>query len=134
MTHEEYLMLHNKYFCWFLRGKKIPVFETMIKGKPLKKYPKRLYSIDTKTLEALYKAHENIPLLTYIIYYRGLGLAFNNIFCELILNSYVNFLIPYTKVQTQNSLFIIPTRRLSVSSNQDRDGVITKKPRTGTII
>ena len=112
---------------------KIPALEGMVRGKPTKANPQGLYSTDADTLEALYLKHPDIPILEYIVQFRQLSLAFNNIFSKLIANSYVDALIPYARSQAQYSMTVIPTGRLSSSSNDGREGVIVKETKAGSV-
>lgn len=103
---------------------KLPVLESMERGKPTKNYPQGLYSTAADVLEALYEKHPDIPILKYIVEYRQLAQSLNNVFLKLVTNSYVDAYLPYTRSQAQYSLTVIPTGRLSSASNDGREGVI----------
>lgn len=112
---------------------KIPPLEGMVRGKPTKNHPQGLYSTDADTLDALYTKHPEISLLEYIVQYRQLCLAVNNVFSKLIANSYVDAFIPYTRSQAQYAMTVIPTGRLSSASNGGRSGVICNETKKGNV-
>jgi len=112
---------------------KIPPLEGMVRGKPTKKEPQGLYSTAADILESLYEKHKDIKLLEYLVQYRQLSHTFTNVFSKLVINSYVDAFIPYTRSQAQYSQTVIPSGRLSSSSNSGREGVIVSLTDKGNI-
>lgn len=112
---------------------KVPVLPDMERGKPTKTYPNGLYSTAAEKLEELYAKHPEYPLLQYIIEYRRLEHAISVNLSKLVVNSFVDRLQPYTRCQAQYSMTVIPTGRLSSSSNSGREGVFVKTTKAGSL-
>jgi DNA polymerase-1 len=102
---------------------KIPPMKGMVKGKPTKSNPEGLYSTAADVLEDLFQKYPEIPILEYIVTYRQLALAINNVLSKLIANSYVDGFLPYTRCRASYSTTVIPTGRLSSASSSGREGI-----------
>ena len=65
--------------------------------------------------------------LQYIFIYRKLGGGVSKFFGKALLNTYVDSVLPNTRVQPQFSLTVAPTGRLSSSSNKGVTGMLVKE-------
>lgn len=110
---------------------KIPVLAEMKRGKPTKAYPTGLYSTAEDVLDNLYMEHPDIPLLEYVVTYRKLQNAAAKSFLKMIANSFVDGFLPYTRVQAAYMMTVIPSGRLSSSSNGGKEGVTVKETDSG---
>jgi len=91
----------------------IPPLKSMSRGKPTKKHPQGLYSTKEENLDKLHKKYSEYKILNYIVTYRKLNVALTRLFFKMIQNSYVDSLLPFTKVKLGFSQTVIPTGRLS---------------------
>ena len=74
-------------------------------------------STDGDTLDELFKLHPDVLQLRYIVFWRKLNNSLVKMFNNCLVNSYVDEVLPYTKVQLSFSQTNVPTGRLSSSSS-----------------
>lgn len=93
---------------------------------------KGLPSTDEKTLDALYALHPDIIQLKFIVQWRKLNNAVVKMFNNCLVNSYVDEVLPYTKVQLAFSQTTADTGRLSSQSSDGAERLSLKvAPKTG---
>jgi DNA polymerase-1 len=111
----------------------IPTLPDMTRGKATKSAPKGNYTTREEVLDKLYEKYPEFTILHFIVYYRKLKNANSRLFLKLLLNSYIDALIPFTRVQLAYSQTVIPTGRLSSSSSESKERVAVKEGKNGLI-
>lgn len=84
------------------------------------------YSVDEDNLDSLQQRNPNVKILSYVVFYRKLVNASSKFFTKFIKNSYVDYLIPYSRIYLSFSQTRTTTGRLASSSNGSLDDVIVK--------
>lgn len=110
---------------------KIPTLPDMERGEETKAYPRGVFSTEAEVLEPLYKKYPEYKVLQYLTLYRQLDGVFGKVFAKLVLNCYVDGFGPFTRSQIQYSQTVIPTGRLSSSSNKPKERVVVKENKGG---
>jgi len=112
----------------------IPVLPNMKRGKPTKANPDGLYSTAEDVLDALQEKFPEYIILNYVVQYRKLGSILGKILLKCLCNSYVDALVPNTRVFLQYNQTIIPTGRLASSSSNGKERVTVKESaKTGRV-
>ena len=83
-------------------------------------------STDKDHLEELYLLHPDVLQLKYIVFWRQLNNALVKFFNTALVNSYVDEVIPFTKIQPSFSQTNVPTGRLSSSSSDGAERLTLK--------
>lgn len=112
---------------------KVPTLTDMERGKPTKNNPDGLFSTAAKIFEDLYEKYPQYPILEYIVQYRQLEHALSVILSKMVVNSYVDDLLPFTRCQVQYSTVVAPTGRLSSASNGGREKILVKITPAGNV-
>ena len=111
----------------------IPVLPGMKRGAPSKKDPNGLYSTAAEILEELNAKYPQYEILHSIVKFRQLENIMIKMFLPMMANSFVDAFIPYTRVRLSYQQTVVPTGRLSSSSNSGRERVIVGTTDKGSI-
>jgi len=94
---------------------------------------KNNYSTKEEVLDKLFELYPEYTILRYIVTYRKLVGTNTKFFIKSVVNSYVDALQPYTKVQIQYSQTIAQTGRFSSASNKGKSKVFVNESNTGKL-
>ena len=103
----------------------------VLQGEELNK--KGNYSTREEVLDELFEKYPEYKILEYIVTYRKLIGTTRKFYIKSVINSYVDALLPYTKVQIQYSQTVIPTGRFSSSSNKGKTRIKVKETKAGNL-
>ena len=103
---------------------KIPAIDET--GQPQERGKNGSYSTGEEILDKLYELYPDVIILKYIVLYRKIKSTISKIYFNALVNSYVDAVLPYTKVQLSFSMTTVPTGRLSSSSSDGAERVTLK--------
>jgi hypothetical protein len=106
---------------------KIPILSGEERGK------NGNYSTREEVLFQLFEKHSDYTILRYIVLYRKFINVLSKSFMKMVMNSYIDALLPYTRFQIQYSQTIIPTARFSSASNKGKTRIQVKTTKAGNI-
>lgn len=96
------------------------------KGEPATPGANGSYSTGEEVLDKLFEMFPDVLILKYIVLYRKIKSTISKIYFNALVNSYVDAVLPYTKVQLSFSMTTVPTGRLSSSSSGGAERVTLK--------
>lgn len=91
------------------------------------------FSTKQEVLDNLFEKYADYPILRYVVMYRKLSDIITKTYLKVVLNFYIDALLPWTKLQAQYSQTVIPTGRFSSSCSSGKSRVIVNTTQTGNL-